>query len=198
METWICKLNAVNEHVDSMSRVLTETLVPGLDSMRPGVPAISKGIAVATKNITAVLNEQQTARRKFARLCQENVTFQQVADLDVEFKNLVMFAGDIAACTKSISERMASANAVKVQIERHSSDISNVVKTVTDASVAVTTDHSTAKFNEILGKVGARVHLSTTAITDAIKGVGIANEILTTQARTELIGVSKVALTLGL
>jgi hypothetical protein len=136
METWICKLNAVNEHVDSMSRVLTETLVPGLDSMRPGVPAISKGIAVATKNITAVLNEQQTARRKFARLCQENVTFQQVADLDVEFKNLVMFAGDIAACTKSISERMASANAVKVQIERHSSDISNVVKTGTDASVA--------------------------------------------------------------
>jgi len=76
--------------------------------------------------------------------------------------------------------------------------IYNVVKTVTDTSVAVITDHSTAKFNEILGKFCARVHLSTTAITDAIKGAGTSNKILTPQARRELIGVSKVALMLGL
>ena len=103
------KLNTVNEQVNSTSRVFTETLVPGLDGMRPGVTAISKDTAVGTKNITAVLNEQQTTRRKFERLCQDNVTIQQVADLDAEFKNLVRFAGDIAACTKSISERIATA-----------------------------------------------------------------------------------------
>jgi hypothetical protein len=89
------------------------------------------------------------------------VTFQHVADLDAEFKNLVLFAGDIAASTKPISERLATANAVKVQIQRHSSDICNVAETVTDASAAVVKDRSTAKFNEILGEVGARVHVST-------------------------------------
>lgn len=57
------KLNTVNEHVNSMSRVLNETLVPGLESMRPGVAAISKGIDVATGNITAIPNAAENVKK---------------------------------------------------------------------------------------------------------------------------------------